>query len=353
MPQISKIERVLNLVSYLLKERRPVPWREIAGKVVGYDDKTDQKSLERRFERDKAALKDLGIPIRFYPPGVYESEGYMISREHCFLDTLELLPHEVALLNLLSELGVRTGERSPELLSALQKLRFDETPSYVQQPAGAGDEDGGGVSAWRRSVLRLDKVASVRSDPNVERITQAVLTSTAASFTYYAISSGETRQRTVDPYGLGFARGNWYLVGRDHLRDAIRQFKVARICGTVQLGGGPRSFAVPEDFNVHEHMERAPWAASTDDGARPLEVAVLLDRDIAWFVDGPVASTSLEEREDGSVVHRLQVTDEAAFVSWLLRHAQHVRVLEPASLRKRFRDAVRRLIERHAASAKV
>src|SRR5205814_4718780 len=58
--EVSKTERILNLVSFLLKERRPVPWREIAGRVVGYDDGSDPKSLERRFERDKSALKEMG-----------------------------------------------------------------------------------------------------------------------------------------------------------------------------------------------------------------------------------------------------------------------------------------------------
>ena len=110
MAQISKIERILNLVSYLLKERRPVPWREICGRVVGYDDGSDPKSLKRRFERDKAALKELGIPIKFFGPGTYDTEGYVVSREACFLDPLELMPHETALLNLLSELSLKNSD---------------------------------------------------------------------------------------------------------------------------------------------------------------------------------------------------------------------------------------------------
>src|SRR4051812_19448862 len=99
MAQISKTERLLNLVSYLLKERQPVLWREIAGKVMGYDDKSDPESLARRFERDKSALKEMGIPVMYYPAGTAEKEGYLIPREACFLDRLELSPRESTLLN--------------------------------------------------------------------------------------------------------------------------------------------------------------------------------------------------------------------------------------------------------------
>lgn len=36
--KVSKTERLLNLISFMLRSRRPVPFAKIAGHVVGYDD---------------------------------------------------------------------------------------------------------------------------------------------------------------------------------------------------------------------------------------------------------------------------------------------------------------------------
>lgn len=410
MGQISKTERILNLISYLLKERRPVPWREIAGKVVGYDDATDLKSLERRFERDKAALKEMGIHIAYYPPGAHETEGYMIPREACFLDRLELLPHETALLNLVTELVLRKGGTgfSADLMSALQKLRFDAGPAPLSRRAGPGSALAGGArpapvsspgegappaprrrgrppkkraseavpmpapapaavpapepaalpaaaqapppqSAFEASLLDLDIMASARGDPNLEPLCAAVIGNRRVAFTYYAIGPDETRRRELDPYGLGFARGAWYVVGFDHLRQDIRCFRLDRIKGAVEPIGPERAFAPPAGFKVQEHIERPPWEMAS---SAPIEVKIEIGPDLAWFVEDLVAGKNpAEQRPDGSATLKLDVRDRAAFLRWVLGHARHVRILEPADLRADLLALMAALEARHATDA--
>ena len=64
----------------------------------------------------------------------------------------------------------------------------------------------------------------------------------------------------MHPYGLGYREGEWYLVGRDTERDALRQFKVMRIQGAVQSKKrGGNDFEIPAGFDIEEHVERAPW----------------------------------------------------------------------------------------------
>ncbi len=45
-------------------------------------------------------------------------------------------------------------------------------------------------------------------------------------------------ERDVDPYGLYYKQGAWYLVGHCHLRNAERTFHLARILDVkpVRLG---------------------------------------------------------------------------------------------------------------------
>ncbi|MHC4390912.1 MAG: helix-turn-helix transcriptional regulator [Planctomycetota bacterium] len=342
MTQVSKIERILNLVSVLLKERRPVSWREIAGQVVGYDDGGDPKSLERRFERDKAALKELGIPIQFYPPGLYDSEGYMISREVCFLDSIEFMPHEASLLQALSELSLREGSKSPELWSALQKLRFDEQPGRESETS---DPSAAELLSEEQTVLRLDTVNALRSTPQLDAITEATVSNKSIKFKYYAISTGETRVRNVDPYGLGFAGGAWYLVGRDHERDAIRQFKVARIKGKAECTAESSSFTPPEGFDVMTHLDASPWLRGE---AEAREVSVHMSRAIAWLSQGPGSSRRVEPQPDGGAIVHFTVHEEAAFMRWLLCHGKHVRVIGPKDFKKRYLETIDALIDRHA-----
>jgi len=52
--------------------------------------------------------------------------------------------------------------------------------------------------------------------------------------------------RTVDPHGLVHRRGRWYLVGRDHDREAVRAFRLDRIDGEVAPTGTPGAYAPPD-----------------------------------------------------------------------------------------------------------
>ena len=49
------------------------------------------------------------------------------------------------------------------------------------------------------------------------------------AMTYQAAGSGTTSRRDVDPYGLVYREGAWYLVGWCHLRREIRSFRIDRI----------------------------------------------------------------------------------------------------------------------------
>src|SRR5204863_5376054 len=65
--KIAKTERLLNLVAFLLSSRTAVPFSKIKGRVSGYDDDATPEALEKRFDRDKAELRALGVPIVYEP----------------------------------------------------------------------------------------------------------------------------------------------------------------------------------------------------------------------------------------------------------------------------------------------
>ena len=75
------IERILNLLAFLLTVDRPVTADEIRHTVAGYGQENDE-AWRRMFERDKDLLRSLGIPLEMRPTDAWEVEhGYVIPRE--------------------------------------------------------------------------------------------------------------------------------------------------------------------------------------------------------------------------------------------------------------------------------
>src|SRR6185503_8665990 len=60
-------KRLLDLVMILLRARTPVTYREIRESFPAYQTLNIEAGL-RAFERDKADLLDLGVPIRYVTP---------------------------------------------------------------------------------------------------------------------------------------------------------------------------------------------------------------------------------------------------------------------------------------------
>ena len=101
-------------------------------------------------------------------------------------------------------------------------------------------------------------------------------------FSYFAISRGAESTRTVDPYGLYFADSNWHLVGYDHAREAMRNFRISRIRGDIRFHTRKeRDFRRPADFDPAAYRDRAPWALEEPVGEATLYVAP----SAAWLVD--------------------------------------------------------------------
>jgi predicted DNA-binding transcriptional regulator YafY len=67
----------------------------------------------------------------------------------------------------------------------------------------------------------------------------------------YTSWRGRSGERRLDPYGLVFHAGRWYVTGQDHASDSVRTFRLDRI-GTAMLAGG--SFEVPTGFDPVGHV---------------------------------------------------------------------------------------------------
>ena len=80
-----RAERLVNLVIALLSTRQFVTAAKIRATVPGYDaddrsEKADE-AFKRMFERDKAELREMGVPLETGRTSVFDTEdGYRIAR---------------------------------------------------------------------------------------------------------------------------------------------------------------------------------------------------------------------------------------------------------------------------------
>jgi predicted DNA-binding transcriptional regulator YafY len=133
-------------------------------------------------------------------------------------------------------------------------------------------------------------------------------------------------RRTLDPYGLSFRNGHWYVSGRDHDRDDIRQFRLDRVDGGVATAGPPGAFEPSATGD-----QPPPWRMGDEE---QVTATLLVDADQAGWAIGQVGPDAVHERQaDGSVILELPVTNRAAFRSFVLGFLDHAEVLGPEALR--------------------
>src|SRR2546429_8796839 len=122
-----RAERLVNLVLCLLSTRQFLSAERIRAAVPGYEQdgagvRADE-AFKRMFERDKAELRDLGIPLETGRNSHFDSEeGYRIKRRAYELPAIEFDAAEAAAIGLAARLwqSATLGEAAR---AALLKLR--------------------------------------------------------------------------------------------------------------------------------------------------------------------------------------------------------------------------------------
>lgn len=297
---MSRLERLLNLTAALLTATRPLTSADIRERVPGYPDASAEKAAFRRaFERDKAALRDMGIPLLVEDlPGTEPPEqGYRIRREDYALRDPGLAADEMAAVHL-AIAAVRMDGLGGE--GALWKL-------------GGAPDDTAGLTP---------PVAALPAIQQLVPLFGAVAARSTVTFGY----RGD--RRTVQPWRLSFSRGHWYLDGHDIDRGAERQFRLDRIDGDVESGPAG-SFDRPE--HLVARTTRQPWEVGGDE---PVVARLAVDADQAgWAVDQLVGATEVARHDDGSVELEVTVSNRDAFRSFVLGFLDHAELLSPPELR--------------------
>lgn len=118
----------------------------------------------------------------------------------------------------------------------------------------------------------------------------------------YQAWGAEASERKVDPYGLVYRAGFWYVAGYCHLRKDIRVFRLDRI---LEAELRTATFTRPPDFDCLEHVTRAIAMTPAQ-----WEVDVLLQNITLEEVQHRLPpALALLDNEPGGVCFRCYVSD--------------------------------------------
>src|SRR5512138_568312 len=137
---MQKAQRLLDLAAFLLRAAEPVSWREIQEQFSEDYGRSSGEAAIRKFERDKAELLELGIPIRYATGDEDLPAGYLIDRDEFYLPDLKLPPEDLALLYLAGSAALAKGTfpYARDLAHALNKLSFAARAPGAEAAASVG-----------------------------------------------------------------------------------------------------------------------------------------------------------------------------------------------------------------------
>lgn len=293
----SPLERVTNLLTLLLETRVPLTLKQIANELAGmYPDKP--VALRGAFERDKALLRDIGVPIETEVLGGDQAgeTAYRIDRDRYELRGLQL-----------------DDDERHALQMAVATIRSDTGQEGVWKLGG--------------SVLPTSSVvANVAQHEALPALRAASGDRCTVGFRYRGTD------RELDPYGLLLREGFWYVIGHDHRYAQVRTYRVDRIEGAVTVFAD-RTFERPAGFDVRTAFPAdSKMLGEAEDGATEAEVVV--DPPLAAVVRAELGDAAVvHEREGGSVVFRVPCANRDAFRSWVLGLGVHAEVIGPPEVR--------------------
>jgi proteasome accessory factor B len=392
---ISKTQRWLDLIAFLVRHRFPVDVEAVWEGVPAYRERvraaeakdetgraTALATLRRMFERDKDELRAAGIPIETVEytieHGAEVAHGYRLAARDFYLPYLRLtakgaggrevgttggmggsrpleLSPEDAQLALDALRRVRDLPDSPfakEARYALNKLTFDLDPTVLAEPP---------VVFAPRAVLASPPAAAppssedlqIRADPHgapgvrdtLRALSDAIRDRRRVAFRYHGIHRGEPTDRDVAPYGMLFQHGQWYLIGADASRDdSTRVFRLGRM--EAPEAGKAGSYEIAADFDVADHARRRPWELGDDE---PLDADVRFEFPLALWAERNGYGERVREGGGGAVVRRFAVRQTDSFLRWLQGFAGDAIVEAPRELRAAQVELARSTMAAHGA----
>jgi proteasome accessory factor B len=235
----ARTERMLNLLFVLLNSKTPLTREQIRERVPGYGDSND--AFERMFERDKAALRDLAIPVETKPVDLFHDDvlGYRIDRSDWLMPEISLTVEERTYLSLAAS-AWQSAQLSTAAKQAVSSVDAREQNSVVSVP-----------------------VSLAKGRRHISEILAAISNGKTVTFDYVGLNQSEVVRRSIDPWRALLHSGHWYLIGFDQEKGEVRTFRTDRIVGDVVETKNDVLEPMPKNFDLSSVT--ANWESSENE----------------------------------------------------------------------------------------
>lgn len=179
-------------------------------------------------------------------------------------------------------------------------------------------------------VRLLNVAARPVPDKFFEQVAGALLGKQRLFIRYHGREKDAVTEREVSPQRLNFHRGNWYLVAWCHMKEAMRLFSMDALAAVDTLSKKSKAVSRKElagfegqGYGIFAGTE-VRWAKLRFSKDRALWVAQEV-----WHPEQRLARET-----DGTILLEVPFADYRELVMDILRHGQHVEVLNPPELQK-------------------
>src|SRR5688500_2461141 len=272
-------------------------------------------------------LRDLReLSFRFDDPGGFvegveiflDADRFEVRSDH-FLRPMRLTLAELAGLEL--GLALTASERPPDELPAVEGARERLRAAIARLPADEL-EDG----------LRHAELPAPGDRTHLAVLRQSLRQRHKVRLHYQSSTAERASERTVCPFALVYASGNWYLIGHCEEVTSLRVFRTDRIESAKSLEA---RYEIPAEFSVEAVLKEGK-AFLGDPGLR---LVIRYSARIArWIAE----REGRELAADGSLTVERPLGDMEWAVGHVLQYGPEAEVLAPEAVRA---EVTRRLRE--------
>jgi len=301
-------DRLFHLILALLATSQGISKDMILHSVRGYREDSEagvsKETLERRFERDKDILRDMGIPLETWIPsdddGNNRSTVYRIPKgKFDHPSSVDLDAQDIRLLNIAAAVW-REGSLSADARVAQVKLASH------------------GVAVDEPLVGALPMITA--RDPALAALRMALAEQKQVAFDYLKPGDQTPSRRQVSPLAVVLHEGNWHLLSVDEPDGSERTFLLRRIVSSVDI----------LDDSARDHPGGRIQAMTRElDELWESQVATLS------VVPDSQAATILAHRPGTTVdgaTYSVHYTDVDVLAETLCEHGPEVTVIDPPEL---------------------
>lgn len=322
-PTIRPEDRLFHLILALMATSQGLSKDHILTTVHGYQEDVEagvqRATIERRFERDKDTVRELGIPLETYIPA--EDEGnnkstlYRIPKaDYDSPQGWQLDAQDIRLLNTAAAVW-REGSLSVEA-----RLTHTKLASY-------------GVSVDEPLVGFLPMITA--RDPALDALRRAVAEGYQVRFDYLKPGVSQPTTRTVSPLSIVLHENRWHLISLEEPDATERTFLLRRIVSPIKAVDAPARGAAPGQIDsLTAELDELFWSQTARVQVTPGSVAAL---ELAHRPGSAVEG-------DTVVVH---FTDAVALGVELAGYGPDIRSIEPDVVRVAHRDALNTVVVEH------